>query len=167
MSVSTQDIKNLREQTGAGIMDCKNALQLCDGNIEEAIKHIKSKGLEIVQKKSSREAKEGLIGSYIHVGNQIGSLVQIGCETDFVARTDEVKELSHNIAMQVAAMNAEFISKSDMLKSEEEDSSKICLLEQQYIKDPSITIQDLLNDVIAKVGENIQVTKIVRFALGE
>lgn len=166
MSVSTQDIKNLREQTGAGIMDCKNALQLCDGNIEEAIKHIKSKGLEIVQKKSSREASEGLIGSYIHVGNQIGSLVQIGCETDFVARTDEVKELSHNIAMQVAAMNAEFISKSDIPKSEE-DSSKICLLEQQYIKDPSITIQDLLNDVIAKVGENIQVTKIVRFALGE
>ena len=96
---------------------------------------------------------------------QIGALVQIGCETDFVARTDEVKELSHNIAMQVAAMNPRFISKSDIPKSEEEDSSAICLLEQQYIKDQSITIQDLLNDVIAKVGENIQVTRITRFAL--
>ena len=165
MSISTDDIKNLREQTGAGIMDCKNALQSCDGNVEEAIKYIKKKGLEVVQKKSARDASEGLISSYIHVGNQIGALVQIGCETDFVARTDEVKELSHNIAMQVAAMNPRFISKSDIPKSEEEDSSAICLLEQQYIKDQSITIQDPLNDVIAKVGENIQVTRITRFAL--
>ena len=167
MTISVEQVKELRQATAAPVLDCKKALQNTGGDFDLAVDWLRQKGLSTAAKKAGRQANEGVVDAYIHPGSRVGVIVEVNCETDFVARTDEVKELIHNIAMQVAAMNAKFISKSDMPKSEEEDSSKICLLEQQYIKDPSITIQDLLNDVIAKVGENIQVTKIVRFALGE
>ncbi|MFC2034006.1 elongation factor Ts [Chloroflexota bacterium] len=167
MEVSIDTIKELREECGAGVMECRNALIETEGNIEKAIALLKQSSIYKVDKKKERSASEGLIESYIHTGGRIGAIVEVNCETDFAARTDVFKELAHNLAMQVAAMPPQFVSSEDVPEGTDVEIETDCLLLQPYIKDTSITIQDILNEAIAKVGENIKVTRFARFEVGE
>ncbi len=167
MPVTTESIKTLREQTGAGVMDCKRALEDANGNLEQAVEALRQKGIATAAKKSSRDANEGVVETYIHSGGRIGAMVELNCETDFVARLPEFRELAHNLAMQIAAMSPRYISRDET--SESADSAEyegMILLEQPFIKDDSNTINDLIVDVIATVGENIRVRRFARFALG-
>ena len=193
--ITSSMVKELREKTGAGIMDCKRALEEANGDMEKAIEILKKKGIAKAEKKASRVAKEGLIGSYVHMGGKIGVLVEVNCETDFVARTDEFKQLVKDIAMQIAAMKPLYVSPEDIpeevLEKEkaiyrEQAAGKpehvverivegklkkfyeeVCLLEQPFIRDDSKKIRDLIQEAIAKLGENIKVSRFVRFEVGE
>ena len=165
MKISLELIKELREQSGAGIMQCRNALEKHEGNRGKALEFLKEQGLLKAKAKAERTAAEGLIEAYIHIGGRVGAMIELNCETDFVARTDEFKELAHNIAMQVAAMNPQFVSEADTPK--EADVDVVCLLRQPYIKDQEQTIEDIITETIAKVGENIKVSRFARFELGE
>lgn len=196
MAISAQLIKELREKTGAGMMDCKKVLVETDGDINKAIDLLREKGLASAEKKASRIASEGLVASYIHSG-RIGVLVEVNSETDFVAKTDEFKDFVKDIAMQVAASNPEYLCEEDV-PQEAIDKEKevliqqalnegkpqniaekmvegrmhkfyerVCLLDQPFIKDPSITVNDLLKDKIAKIGENIKIRRFVRYEVGE
>ena len=160
VQVSVEDIRKLRAMTGAGILDCRNALQEADGDNSKAQSILREKGLASVAKKASRAAAEGVVESYIHSGSRIGVLLELNCETDFVARTDEFRELAHDLAMQVAAMDP------DIVRADDSDEG-VSLMEQSFVKDPSKSIQDLVNDAIAKLGENIQVRRFIRYALAE
>jgi elongation factor Ts len=162
MPASTEQIKELRERTGAGIMDCKRAIDEA-GSLEGAEKLIKEWGLAGVSKKTGREANQGLVESYIHAGGRIGALVEVNCETDFVARTDAFRTLVREIAMQVAAMNPSRVSADQPSADGQGD---VPLLEQAYIRDPSKTIRDLVHEGIVKLGENIVVRRFARFELG-
>jgi len=159
MPTATELIKELREKTGAGIMECKRALDE-GGTISEAEKLLKKWGLATAEKKAGRETSQGVIDSYIHAG-RIGALVELNCETDFVARTDDFKTLAREIAMQVAATNPSRLS-----ASEESNDSDVPLLDQPYIRDPGRTVQDLINEAIAKLRENVQLRRFARFELG-
>jgi elongation factor Ts len=165
--VSTEKLKVLREQSGASVMACRDALIQAEENMEKAIELLKQKGLSIVEKKKERSTSQGIIESYVHAGGKIGVIVELNCETDFVARTDEFKQLAHNIAMQVAAMYPKFVSKEHIPAGAEVKPEEVCLLIQPYIKDLTKTVQDVINEVIAKVGENVRVSRFVRFELGE
>lgn len=195
--VSAQMVKELRERTGAGMMDCKKALAETNGDMEKAIEYLREKGLAAAAKKSGRIAAEGVVEAYIHGGGRIGVLVEVNCETDFVAKTDEFRELVRSIAMQVAASKPEFVAREEVpadvvekekeiLKAQALNEGKpeavvekmvvgriekyykeICLLEQPYIKDPDITVKQLVTDKIAKIGENISIRRFVRFEMGE
>ena len=162
MPVSTAQIKQLREETGAGVMDCRSALEQTDGDVEAAKDILREKGVATAAKRSDKATGEGLIESYTHNG-RIGVLVDIRCETDFVARTEPFKELAHDIAMQVASMNPAAVS-ADQLG---EDAEGAALLDQEFIRDSSKTIADRVNDVIASVGERIEIARFVRWQLGE
>lgn len=151
MKVSVDDIKKLREKTGAGIADSRKALEEAKGDFKKAEELVKSWGVENAAKKADRAVGAGLIETYIHSGGKVGSMIEINCETDFVARTDEFKSLAHEIAMQVAAMDPKEVS--DLLK-------------QDYIRDSSKKIEDLVGETIAKVGENIQIKRFMRFEMG-
>jgi len=165
--ISINKVKELREQSGAGIMDCRNALLETEGDIEKAIQILKERSLFQVQKKAERSTTQGLIEAYIHIGGSIGTMVEVNCETDFVARTNEFKELAHNLAMQVTAMPPRFISREEIPDGDDDiEPETACLLLQPYIKDPDKTIQDIVNETIAKVGENIKVSRFARFQLG-
>ncbi len=196
MAITAQMVKELRERTGAGMMECKKALQEANGDIEKAIEILKKKGIAKAEKKASRATKEGLIGSYIHMGGKIGVLVEVNCETDFVARTDEFQALVKDIAMQIAAMNPKYISPEDVpeeviekekaiYREQALESGKpehvvdrivegkmkkffeeVCLLEQRFIKDDSKKVRDIITEAIAKLGENIKVSRFVRFQIG-
>ncbi len=196
--ISAKDVKELREKTGAGMMDCKKALQETEGDLEKAVDYLRKKGLASAGKKSGRVAAEGLVGSYIHFGGQIGVLVEVNCETDFVARNEEFKALVQDISKQIAAcpnisyvhvgeIPADFVARekaialeSDTLKGKPEGvkekivqgkvdkvMQELCLLNQPYIKDQSITVEELIKQSISKLGENIQVRRFSRFVLGE
>ena len=169
--VSTDIIKELRGLTGAGIMDCKRALQDAGGDLKEATEILLKKGYAKAEKKAQREAREGLVETYTHTGGRIGALVEINCESDFVARTDDFKNLAHDIAMQVAATDPRFMHSDDIPadkpSDEELDPSQVCLLSQPFIKDPQKTVQDVIIEAIAKVGENIKVRRFARFELGK
>ncbi len=165
--VSLESIKDLREQTSAGVMDCKNALEEADGDIAKAVELLRRKGLSTAAKKASRETLEGVVDCYIHTGSRVGAIVEVNCETDFVARTPEFKELVHNLAMQVAAMAPRYVDDSAVPDEDTADPEEALLMEQAFIKDPSKTIRDVVNDVTARVGENIRVRRFQRFALGE
>jgi elongation factor Ts len=169
LEITTGMIKELREQSGAGIMDCRSALIDCEGNIEKALETLKEKGLLKAQKKSERTTGQGLVEAYIHTAGRIGAMIEVNCETDFVARTDEFKELAHCLAMQVAALNPKYISEEDIPEDAEEEGEpgEICLLQQQYIKDPTVTVKDIIIQTIAKTGENIKVGRFCRYELGE
>ncbi len=197
MAVTTSQIKELRERTGAGIMDCKKALEKTQGNLEKAIDELRKKGLAKAKKRAGRTAKEGLVHAYIHAGGKIGVLVEVNCETDFVARTEAFQNFVKEIAMQIAAANPLVVNKeelsSEIIEREKEiyrqqalSSGKpekiidrivegklqkffeeACLIEQPYIRDQSIKIKDLLNELVAKTGEKIVVKRFVRFQLGE
>jgi len=167
LEVSVDLIKALRERTGAGIMACKRALQEAAGDLDKAEGILKIAGLAAAAKKSGRETKEGLVESYIHSGNRIGALVEVGCETDFVARTPELKSLAHDLAMQVAAMAPLYVGDEDLNPDEPRPPEEVCLLKQTFIKDPSRRVQEVVQEAISKVGENIRVNRFARFAIGE
>jgi elongation factor Ts len=195
--ITAQLVKQLRERTGAGMMECKSALLEAQGNVEEAVIVLRKRGLATAAKRSARATKQGMIGSYIHPGSQLGVLVEVNCESDFVARTDEFKQLVHDIAMQIAAADPKFIRKEDVTpavldKEREIERSRAlaegkpekmvdkivegrlakyyeaaCLYEQPFIKDNSITIGQLIASRIAKTGENMNVARFARFKMGE
>lgn len=149
-------------------MDCKRALEESGGDTNKAEDALREKGLSSAAKKVGRETKEGLVEAYVHTGGRVGALVQLDCETDFVARTAEFKELAHNLAMQVAAMpSTSYTDKDEIGEDEDRPIEEISLLDQSYIKDPSRTVSDIIQDTIAKVGENVKVRRFSRFALGE
>jgi len=166
LQISTATIIDLREKTGAGIMDCKKALIEAAGDVEKAVEILNQHGIALAKKKSERVAEQGLIEAYIHPGGKIGVLVEVNCETDFVARTEEFKDLTHNIALQVAAMCPQCVSEEEMSKDSDVDAKTACLLLQPYIKDPEKIVQDIITETVAKVGENIKVSRFVRYELG-
>ena len=167
MEVSIDLIKTLRQRTGAGIMNCKQALEQAEGHLDKAEDILKEAGFAAAAKKAHRETREGIIEAYIHSGNRIGALIEVDCETDFVARTDEMKELAHNLAMQVAAMAPLHIGDENIDPEESRPPAEICLLQQPYIKDPSRRVQEVIQEAVAKMGENIRIHRFARFALGE
>src|SRR6266550_2164251 len=160
MPSTTELIKELREKTGAGIMECKRAVEDAVGDLVKAEQLIKERGLAMAEKKAGREAGQGLIESYVHAG-RIGAMIELNCETDFVARTDDFKILAREIAMQVAATNPSRIS-----SQESSTDGDVPLLDQPYIRDPNKTVQDLVTEAIAKLRENIVVRRFARFELG-
>jgi len=197
VDITAAMVKELRERTGVGMMDCKKALVATDGDIEQAIDELRTKGLAKAAKKAGRIASEGVVISYIHGGGRIGVLVELNCETDFVAKTDEYKQLAYDIAMHIAASNPEFVRREDVpeavinhekevLKAqalEEGKPEKVvekmvtgrmekfykerCLMEQEFVKDTDKTVQELINENIAKMGENINIRRFVRYEVGE
>ena len=166
MEITTGMIKELREQSGAGVMDCRSALVGCGGDVDKALAMLREKGLLKAQKKAERVTSQGLVEAYIHTAGRIGAMVEINCETDFVARTDEFKQLAHCLAMQVAALSPKYISAEDIKEGEQLDPVEACLLSQPYIKDPTRTVKDIIVEVISKTGENIRVRRFVRYELG-
>ncbi|MCY4570430.1 MAG: translation elongation factor Ts [Candidatus Poribacteria bacterium] len=197
MAITAKLVSDLRSRTGAGIMDCKNALTETNGNIDEAIQKLREQGLKASEIKGGRAAKEGLIVSYIHPGSRVGTLVELNCETDFVARTEQFQELAKEIAMQVAAAKPKYVKAEDVpaedieaekaiLQTQAEQEGKpahiakrivegriskyyteTCLLQQPYIRDSDVTIESLVKDAIAQLGENIVVKRFVLYVLGQ
>ena len=197
MSIDATVVKNLREKTGAGMMDCKKALVETAGDIEKAIDFLRKSGISKAEKKGERTAKEGLVFSYIHHGGRLGVLLELNCETDFVAKTDGFSDLANNISMQIAATNPLSISRDEIDQSVLDREKEIfadqaresgkpdniidkivdgkvekyfaesCLLEQQYIKDPDRKVFDLITESVATLGENIVINRFIRFAIGE
>lgn len=197
MEITSEAIKNLREKTGCGIMDCKEALREAKGDFEQAIDILRKKGIAAVARRAGRTAAEGLIDSYIHTGGKIGVLVEVNCETDFVARNIEFQAFVKDVCMQIAASNPQYISRDDVpdgIVEHEKDIlitqakqegkpekaiekivegrlekfySEVCLLDQPFIKDPKKTVKDLLGEIAAKIGENIVIRRFVRYQLGE
>jgi len=167
LAISTDSIKELREKCGAGVIECRNVLIETGGDIEKALCILKERGFVKAAKKAERVTKQGLVEAYIHAGGRIGAMVELNCETDFVARTPDFKELAHNIAMQVAAMSPTYITEEEVPANAEVVAETDCLLKQPYIRDPSVPINDIIVALIAKVGENIRVGRIARFELGK
>ena len=197
MSVDAKLVKTLRERTGAGMMDCKNALMEVGGDLDLAVDQLRKAGIAKAEKKSSRAANEGVVFSYIHHGNKLGVLVEVGCETDFVAKTEGFNELASSIAMQVAASNPLAVDESgiakeildrekeifiDQAKSSRKPENVVekivegklnkfvqdnCLMHQSFVKNPDMTIAQLVQEAVAKLGENITINRFVRFSLGE
>ena len=167
MELSVTTIKELRARTGAGIMDCKRALEETAGDLGKAEDILVKQGIASAAKKATRSTEEGIVESYIHSGGRIGVLLEVNCETDFVARTDDFRELAHDLAMQVAAMAPSYVSSEEVPDGEDSDSAETVLMHQPFIKDPSKSIQDLVNEGIGKLGENIRVRRFTRFSLGE
>jgi len=166
LKIPTVKVKELRDQSGAGIMDCRGALLEAEGDMGKAIQILKQKNLFQAQKKARRSTYQGIVEAYIHIGGRIGAMVEVNCETDFVARTEEFKELAHHLAMQVAATCPQFISREDIPEGADVEPQAACLLLQPYIKNPDKTVQDIIVETIAKVKENIKVNRFVRFELG-
>ncbi|MBC7229163.1 MAG: translation elongation factor Ts [Actinobacteria bacterium] len=197
MDINAAQVKELRESTGAGIMDCKQALQEAGGDMEKAVRILREKGLAGAQKKAGRSAADGIVDAYIHLNNRIGVLLEVNCETDFVARNETFRAMVHDIAMHIAAANPLYVSPEDvpeeLLDQEREINrsralkegkpekvvdkivegrlkkyyEEVCLLEQPFVKDPEITIRELVQRTIAATGENIVVRRFVRFQVGE
>jgi len=167
LGATIESIKVLRNQTGAGIMDCKRALVQSEGDLERAQVILSEQGIASAARKVSRTADDGLVEGYVHKGNRIGSMVEVNCETDFVARTSDFKTLAHNIAMQVAAMAPLYVDTDDIPDGEDMSPQEVCLMQQPFIKDPDLTVQDLVNQAIGKLGENVRVRRFARFSLGE
>jgi elongation factor Ts len=197
MAGSSQLVKELREKTGAGILDCQRALTENGDNIDKAIDYLRQKGLAAAQKKAGRETNQGLVHAYIHMGGKIGVLIEVNCETDFVARNDEFKAFVNDLALQVAAAKPSYVKREDIPESIvvkermiyegqakemgkppaawpkiiegklEKFYQESCLIEQAFIKDPAVTIKDLLAQKIAKIGENMNIRRFTRYQLGE
>lgn len=196
-TITAAAVKDLREKTGAPMMDCKNALVECQGDTEKAIDWLRKRGVAVMGKKAGRATKEGMVESYIHAGGKIGVLLEVNCESDFVARTEDFKELLHDIAMHIAAVDPKFVRKEDVTPEAFEREKEIyraqaaatgkpanvvekivegkmskfyeevCLLEQPFVKDPNVSINQLIAAKVGKLGENITVRRFVRFKVGE
>ncbi len=174
MKATADMIKELREQTSCGVIDCKKALEEAKGDFNKAKELLQKKGLEMAAKKAGRVAKEGRVEAYIHMGSKIGVLLEVNCETDFVARSEVFCAFSKDVAMQIAAVSPKYIKKTDVppevLKTAVNQDTFIkenCLMEQPFVKDPKFTIQDYLNSLIAKIGENIFISRFTRYKVGE
>ncbi len=167
MAVAVELVRTLREQTGAGILECKQALEASQGDLEKATQALRLKGFAQAAKRSDRTTNQGLIEAYIHAGGRLGALVELGCETDFVARTPEFKELAHNIAMQVVAMAPDYLDEADMEEGDTRPVAQVSLLQQPFIKDNSSAVGEVVKELAAKVGENVRVLRFTRLALGE
>ena len=195
MKITTEMVKELREETGAGVLDCKNILQETDGDFDKAVEYLRQKGLAEAAKRADRVANEGTIGSYVHAGSRVAALVEINCETDFVARTDDFLTLAHDLAMQVVAAKPKYLLPEDVPaevigaekeRAQMEGSGKpehvvdkivqgklqkyyqeVCLMQQPFIKDDDLTVQEVVTQMVAKLGENILVRRFVRFEMGE
>ncbi len=197
MEITAEHVKKLREKTGVGLMDCKEALKHSSGDMEKAIEYLREKGLAKLQKRSSRVASEGVITSYIHAGSKVGVMVEVNSETDFVAKTDDFQDFAKDVAMQITAANPLYINREDVpeeVKEKEKDLyrrqaidsgkpekivdkiaegkmekfyQEVCLLDQSFIKNPDVTIKSLLESLVIKLGENIVIRRFARFQLGE
>ena len=197
MAIDANLVKQLRDKTGAGFMDCKKALVECEGDFEKSVDHLRAKGLALAARKSEREAREGLVGAYIHGGNKIGVLLEVNCETDFVARTEEFQALVKDLSMQIAAASPRYVGREEVGEGELEREKAIyrqqaaelnkpeavlvkivdgkmerfyeetCLMEQAFVKEPTRRVKDLIQDAIARLGENIQIRRFVRYSVGE
>ena len=169
MATNTELIKELRNRTSAGVMDCKKALDEVNGDVDQAEIILREKGIASAAKKADRDTEQGLIETYIHSGGRIAAMVEVNCETDFVARTEEFSKLAHDIAMQVAAMDPKTVEaiQSNPNGAAENEEKGHSLLQQPFIKDPSKNIQDLINETVGKLGENIRVRRFKRYSLGE
>ena len=197
MEITAEQVKTLREKTGVGLMDCKEALKVAGGDMEKAVDYLREKGLAKAQKRVGRAATEGTIAVYIHMGGKIATMVEVNCETDFVAKTDQFQVFAKDVAMQVTAANPTYVKREDVPEQLREKEKEIyrkqakeagkpdkvldkiaegklekfyqdfCLLDQQFIKNPDVTVKSLLEDLIAKMGENILVRRFVRYQLGE
>jgi len=166
MKIPIEVVKELRNRTSAGIADCNKALSEVGGDLEKAIEFLKQRGAAIAEKKRDLATTEGIIEAYIHHTKHIGALVELNCETDFVAHTTEFKELAHDLAMQIAATSPQFLTSEEMPPEAETDPQVACLLSQPFIKEPTKTVQEVIAETIAKVGENIRVRRFARFELG-
>jgi elongation factor Ts len=166
MAVSAETVKKLRDLTGAGMLDCKKALEETGGELDKAKEILRKRGIAIAEKKAAQETRQGLVEAYIHPDGRLGALVELNCQTDFVARTDEFRALAHELAMQVAATDPQHIASDELPADSDGNPEELCLLTQPFIRDPGRTIQDLINDTIAKTGENIRVRRFARFHLG-
>lgn len=196
MKINSQMVKELRDKTNAGMMDCKKALTETEGDMEKAVDLLRQKGLAVAAKRADRATSEGVIQTYIHAGNKLGVMVEVGCETDFVAKTDSFIEFAKDIAMHIAASSPVAISREavpgdlldrerDIYVKQAQDSGKpeniiekivsgkidkfyseICLMEQKFVKNPDISVQDMLNEIIASLGENISIKRFARFQVG-
>ena len=179
MNISATDVKALRDKTGAGFMECKSALAEADGDAEQAITILRKRGLTKAAKRAGRSTEQGVVGSYIHTGGKVGVLIEVNCETDFVARTDDFKELVKELAMHVAATNPQYIRREDVPAATVEHEKEIfrsqlegyyrdtVLLDQPSIRDSKITINQLVATTIAKMGENVTISRFARFKIGE
>jgi len=197
VKITSQMVKELRDKTNAGMMDCKKALGETEGDMEKAVDLLRQKGLAVAAKRAGRATSEGVVECYIHAGGKLGVMVEIGCETDFVAKTDDFQAFARDVAMHVAAVAPAAVTREqipqDMVEREKDiyvnqarDSGKpeniiekivtgkmekylseICLMEQKFVKNPDLSIQDLLNELVAKMGENISIKRFVRFQVGE
>ncbi|MBU1113103.1 MAG: elongation factor Ts [Candidatus Omnitrophica bacterium] len=172
--MSLTDIKKLRDMTSLGVNDCKEALSEAKGDFDKALVILRNKGGQTMAKRSSRSAQQGRIDSYIHFGANLGVLVEVNCETDFVARTEVFKTFVKDVAMQIAAASPEYVNKEDIpektlsaIRDKEAYCKQVCLMEQPFVKDNKITIFDYLREVVSKTGEKVMVKRFVRFALGE
>ena len=197
MAISASEVKELRDKTGAGFMDCKSALTEADGDVEQAVTILRKRGIAKAEKRAGRTTSEGVVGSYIHMGGKVGVLVEVGCESDFVARTDEFQELVREIAMHIAAASPQYVTRDevpdadiereqDIFRAQFEDSNKpadvidkivdgkinsyyqqVVLLDQPSIRDPKTSIGDMVTAAVAKMGENITIARFARFKVGE
>ena len=197
MEVSASMVKDLREKTGAGMMDCKKALAEAGGSFEKAVDYLRQKGLATAARRAGKVASEGQIGSYVHAGGKLGVMVEVNCETDFVAKTDDFRAFAKDMAMHIAASNPLYIQREnvppealererEIYRAQARDARKpekimekivegklekyygeVCLLEQPFVKDPDRTVQDLLNELIAKLGEKVEIRRFMRFQVGE
>ena len=197
MTITASVVKELRDRTGAGMMDCKKALQECDGDMDRSVDFLRSKGAAAAAKRAGRDAKEGLIHPYIHPGSRLGVMVEVNCETDFVARTDDFRDLAHSIAMHVAAAGPLSIRREDLDETTVDREREVyaqqaretgkpenvvekiiegkmakwfgeaCLLEQAFVRDPDVTVGELVTNAAAKLGENVTIRRFVRFQLGD
>jgi len=166
MAVSVETVKKLRDLTGAGMLHCKKALEETEGDLERAKDILRERGIAIAGKKAAEETRQGLVEAYIHPDGRLGALVELNCQTDFVARTDEFRLLAHDLAMQVAATDPQHIAPDELPAGSDGNPEELCLLAQPFIRDPGRTIQDLINETIARTGENIRVRRFARFYLG-
>jgi len=166
MAVPAETVKKLRDLTGAGMLDCKKALEQTGGELDRAKEILHQRGIAIAGKKAAEETRQGLVEAYIHPDGRLGALVELNCQTDFVARTDDFRALAHDLAMQVAATDPQHIAPEELPAGSDGNPGELCLLAQPFIRDPSRTIQDLINETIAKTGENIRVRRFARFHLG-
>ena len=167
MEVTVELVRTLRERTGAGVMECKNALVANQGDIEKAAETLRLEGFAQVAKRSDRVTNQGLVEAYVHTGGRVGAMVELSCETDFVARTAEFKKLAHDIAMQVAAMGPVYVDESDIEDGDDRPAAQVSLLRQPFIKDNSSSVGEVIQEIAAKLGENVRVLRFARLALGE
>ena len=166
MVISTEAVKDLRELTGAGILDCKRALEDANGDMEKAKEILRQKGLAVAAKKAERVTAQGIVHAYVHHDGRLGALIELNCESDFVARTDEFRDLAQKIALQIAGAKPAYVSAEEIPEDTEGEPKELALLSQPFIRDESVTIQDLITEAIRKTGENIRVRRFARFELG-